>query len=54
MSEDFPLPERPTTITNGCSRTLPSSSPIALLGSSALPRPKKHVASSSRKASSPR
>src|SRR5262249_21742887 len=51
---DLPLPDRPTTITNGCSRTLRTSWPIALCGSSAVLRPKKNAESSSRNASSPR
>jgi hypothetical protein len=54
LSGNLPLPDRPTTITNGWSRTLPTSWPIGLSGSFALPRPKKNAESSSRKASRPR
>src|SRR5262245_11259900 len=41
MKEDLPLPDCPTTITNGYSRTLRTSCPMGLSGSSALPRPNK-------------
>jgi hypothetical protein len=47
-SDDLPLPEAPTTATNGTSATLSTSARVT------SSRPKKKRASSSRKANSPR